>query len=124
MNQEAELNFLFSELYDKALLFKDVCNLLLSDKVSEAGSLINEKYPFIPFSAQKQKYSNYFSVFKTRENFVDILMNTPRKQPNDKKRLLIWRRDKYTDRYCNLKLLFPGTIELVSNITSFAISLH
>jgi len=74
---------------NKALLIKNICELLLNDKRQESNNLANEHYPFLNTIPQKRQYSKY-------------------------QMCKIFLRDGFIDRYSGEKLLFPGLIKILS----------
>ena len=73
---------------DKALLIKNICELLLDDKKQDCVDFANENYPFIDNLTQKRQYSKY-------------------------QMCKIFLRDGFIDRYSGHKLLFPGLIKIL-----------
>jgi len=74
---------------DKALLIKDICDLLLDEKRQDSYNFANENYPFITSLPQKRHYSK-FQMCK------------------------VFLRDGFIDRYSGDKLLFPGLIKILT----------
>jgi len=74
---------------NRALLIKDICELLLDKKRHDYIDLANENYPFIHISPQKRQYSKY-------------------------QMCKVFLRDGFLDRYSGDKLLFPGLIKILT----------
>lgn len=74
---------------DKALLVKNICELLLEEKMQDSIDFANENYPFVDNKAQKRQYSNY-------------------------QMCKVFLRDGFIDRYSGDKLLFPGLIKILT----------
>jgi len=74
---------------DRALLIKNICELLLDDKRQDSIDFANENYPFINSLPQKRQYSK-FQMCK------------------------VFLRDGFIDRYSGDKLLFPGLIKILT----------
>ncbi len=74
---------------EKALIVKNILELLFSEKKQDASFLAKEKYPFIQNQIKKRQYSKY-------------------------QMLKIFMRDGFIDRYSGTKLLFPGIFKILS----------
>ncbi len=74
---------------DKALLIKNICELLLDEKRQDSIDFANENYPFNTRPPQKRQYSK-FQMCK------------------------VFLRDGFIDRYSGDKLLFPGLIKIMT----------
>jgi hypothetical protein len=74
---------------NRALLIKDICELLLDNKRQDCIDLANESYPFVHLSLQKRQYSRY-------------------------QMCKVFLRDGFLDRYTGDKLLFPGLIKILT----------
>ena len=74
---------------DKALIIKNLCELLLNDKKNDCIDFATTHYPFSTSSISKRNYSKY-EICK------------------------IFLRDGFIDRYSGEKLLFPGLIKLLT----------
>lgn len=74
---------------DKALLIKDLCELLLHNKRQYCIDFANENYPFVNNLIKKRQYSRY-------------------------QMCRIFLRDGFIDRYSGDKLLFPGLIKILT----------
>jgi len=67
----------------------DICAALLAGKREDAASVARAEYPFTPFAEAKRAYT--------------ALQSTQ-----------IFRRDGFIDRYSGQRLVFPGTLRLLS----------
>ncbi len=78
----------------KALIIKNLCDLLLNEKKNECIDFASSHYPFANNSISKRQYSRYemCKVF-LRDGFI---------------------RDGFIDRYSGDKLIFPGIIKLLT----------
>lgn len=74
---------------DKALLIKNICELLLDEKKQDSIHFANENYPFINSLPQKRQYSRF-------------------------QMCQVFLRDGFIDRYSGDKLLFPGLIKILT----------
>ena len=74
---------------EKALLIKDICDLLLEDRMQDCIDVAKEKYPFVDSLPQKRQYSKH-------------------------QMCKIFLRDGFIDRYTGDKLLFPGLIKILT----------
>lgn len=74
---------------DKALLIKNLCELLLDDKKQDCIDFANENYPFVDSLIQKRQYTKY-------------------------QMCKVFLRDGFIDRYSGTKLLFPGLIKILT----------
>ena len=74
---------------DKALIIKNLCELLLEDKRNDCIDLATLNYPFLLNTSSKRQYSKYA--------MCKCFLN-----------------DGFVDRYSGTKLLFPGIIMLLS----------
>lgn len=74
---------------EKAILIKNICELLLDDKKQECIIFAKENYPFTDSVPQKRQYSKY-------------------------QMCKIFLRDGFIDRYSGEKLLFPGLIKIMT----------
>lgn len=74
---------------EKALLIKDICDLLLEDRRQDCIDVAKEKYPFVDSLPQKRQYSKH-------------------------QMCKIFLRDGFIDRYTGDKLLFPGLIKILT----------
>ena len=74
---------------DKALLIKNICELLLDEKRQDSIDFANENYPFNTRQPQKRQYSK-FQMCK------------------------VFLRDGFIDRYSGDKLIFPGLIKIMT----------
>jgi hypothetical protein len=74
---------------DKALIIKDLCNLLLDEKKNESVDFAAMHYPFTTSSPSKRQYSKY-------------------------EMCKVFLKDGFIDRYSGDKLLFPGLIKLLT----------
>lgn len=74
---------------DKALLIKNICDLLLDEKRQDSIAFANDNYSFINSLPQKRQHSK-FQMCK------------------------IFLRDGFIDRYSGDKLLFPGLIKILT----------
>lgn len=75
---------------DKALIIKNLCELLLDDKKNDCIDFVTTHYPFAYNSVSKRQYSKY-------------------------QMCKVFLRDGFIDRYSGNKLLFPGLIKLLTN---------
>jgi hypothetical protein len=67
----------------------EVCAALSAGQADVAGSILAERYPFVPFSNAGRHYTK-------------------------RQALAIFRRDGFTDRYSGTRLLLPAALRLVS----------
>lgn len=74
---------------DKALIIKNLCELLLDDKKNECVDFATTNYPFACNTVSKRQYSKH-------------------------QMCCIFLRDGFLDRYSGDKLLFPGLIKLLT----------
>ncbi len=74
---------------DKALIIKNLCELLLDDKKNDCVDFATTNYPFADSSISKRQYSKY-------------------------EMCKVFFRDGFIDRYSGDKLLFPGLIKLLT----------
>ena len=74
---------------DKALIIKNLCELLLEDKKQDCIDFATTNYPFANNSITKRTYSRY-------------------------QMCRVFLRDGFIDRYSGGKLLFPGIIMLLT----------
>jgi 5-methylcytosine-specific restriction endonuclease McrA len=74
---------------ERALLIKNICDLLLDEKKQDSIQLANENYPFTKSLTHKRQYSK-FQMCK------------------------VFLRDGFIDRYSGRKLLFPGLIKVLT----------
>jgi hypothetical protein len=68
-----------------------VCRLLSDDKVSEARATLTREYPFARLARVERKY-------------------------NEQQSLRVFIRDGFVDRYSGQRLIFPGTLRLLSEL--------
>jgi hypothetical protein len=73
----------------KAQVLSDVCSLLGADQKLEASALLQERYPYSKASNAGRKWTT-----------VEALR--------------VFARDGFIDRYSGLRLLFPGTLRIIS----------
>lgn len=74
---------------DKALIIKNLCELLLDDKKNDCFDFATTHYPFASNTVLKRQYSKY-------------------------QMCRVFLRDGFIDRYSGDKLLFPGLIKLLT----------
>jgi hypothetical protein len=73
----------------KAHILAEVCAELTKDRLEDASGILRERYPF-------QKFQNAGRTYSTSEL------------------LQLFFRDRFTDRYTGLPLVFPGTLRIIS----------
>jgi len=76
---------------NKGLILKNICDLILDNRRDEASVLARSEYPFTPNLSIGRKYT--------------LLQST-----------LIFLRDGFVDRYDGRRLVFPGTLKLLSKL--------
>lgn len=76
---------------NKSKVLKEICDALLRGAGDEASRLARQKYPFIPVTPKKRRYTEYQS---TR----------------------VFIRDGFIDRYAGTRLVFPGALRLLSRL--------
>jgi hypothetical protein len=90
LDQEADQkNFETPEAHRKAAIITAVCAELTREKLQHATSLLEDKYPFVPITNVGRNY--------TRTEALRIFL-----------------RDGFVDRYSGLRLVFPGTLRILS----------
>lgn len=88
-----------TSLHSKSAALEEVCVHLLAGAMSEASNVLATKYPFLPINTVKRSYSIAEQV-RTFE------------------------RDGYIDQYSGAKLIFPGTLRLLSHILPTEFPFH
>jgi hypothetical protein len=76
---------------NKADVVAMICSALSEVDTSKTGAIAHEHYPFTPGMVSARRYS-------------------------ERQQLEVFLRDGFTDRYSGEKLLFPGTLRLLSRI--------
>ena len=84
---------------DRAEIIASVCDTLSADGTDRARRLIAEQYPHRPVVAAGHRYSKAQCV-------------------------AVYLRDGYTDRYSGQRLVFPGTLRLLSLLLPDALPFH
>jgi hypothetical protein len=74
---------------DKPAILAEVCAALASDRPIEAGSILGNRYPFVPLASVGRRYS-------IRQMFT------------------VFMRDGFIDRYSGMRLVCPATLRLIS----------
>lgn len=74
---------------DGTVVLTEVCSALTNGQIDEAAAILDAKFPYAPFARVSRQYSPYqcMSIF--------------------------WR-DGFVDRYSGRRLVFPGTLRLLS----------
>jgi hypothetical protein len=78
-------------MMDRASLIAHVCSAVASGDLEGARSLARRDYPFTPMTNAGRKYS-------------------------ERECLRIFRRDGFIDRYSGARLVYPGTLRLLSRL--------
>jgi 5-methylcytosine-specific restriction endonuclease McrA len=88
-----------SEKIDSALILKTVCDALLNGQVNDAEAVLKTEYPFSPVPMQSRKYSE---MEKTK----------------------LFLSDGFLDRYTGKKLIYTGTLRLLSHLMPDVFPFH
>lgn len=83
----------------KGDILSDVCSMLERDEVVQAGIVLQEKYPFVPLENAGRRYSALQC-------------------------LQIFLRDGFVDRYSGTRMVFPGTLRIISHRLPEAFPFH
>jgi len=83
----------------KSIILSDVCSMLQRDETTQAGNLLREKYPFVPLQNAGRSYSALQS-------------------------LQVFLRDGFVDRYSGTRMVFPGTLRIISHRVPEAFPFH
>ena len=84
---------------DKAAVIREVCGLLIAGDKDGAAAIVQAKYPFRPIEKTPRSYTEYESM----QVFV---------------------RDGFVDRYAGTRLVFPGTLRLLSLVLANEFPAH
>jgi hypothetical protein len=79
------------ETDEKAAVLAAVCDALADGQTGDAAALLGARYPFTPLSNAGRKFSK-------------------------KQCMAVFLRDGFTDRYSGRRLVFPGTLRLLSRL--------
>jgi 5-methylcytosine-specific restriction endonuclease McrA len=74
---------------DKADTIATVCRALASSRAADGVAAIRQNYPFVPVISAKRQY-------------------------REPQALAVFKRDGFIDRYSDARLVFPGTLRLLS----------
>jgi len=83
----------------RSAVIADVCSAIADDRADDARRLIATEYPHIPVVSAGRRYSKRQSVW-------------------------VFARDGYVDRYTGTRLVFPGTLRLLSLLLPVDLPFH
>lgn len=105
-------------MHSKAELIRDICNLLLSDKKSDAAAYAQKHLPFVVApNIGINEYERLVTYASNRNTpYID---NSSNKLGQGSRKYLretilkVFHRDGFIDRYTGVKLLHPGLLTLL-----------
>jgi hypothetical protein len=84
---------------DRAAVLEDVCSALMNDRPNDAADILRTRYPFLPLSKSYRRYS-------------------------PTQCMIVFSRDGFVDRYSGRRLVFPGTMRLLSRLLPYQFPFH
>lgn len=97
--EQINLGVTETSVEDKANIISDICGALTANKPLAAEEILRTQYPFTALSKVGRRYS-------------------------PKQSMLIFVRDGFLDRYSGKRLIFPGTLRLISRSLPIAFPYH
>lgn len=76
---------------DPTEVLSDVCSAVAENRVADAAEVLRARYPFVPLEKAGRKYS-------------------------ERESMAVFVRDGFIDRYSGERLVFPGTLRLLSKL--------
>ena len=101
----------FHQADDKHLVIQEACVALANGNLEKAKQIIKEKYPFEP----TPKGETHWPMAKPIKEGVNYDRNkSKREEVADRKKMEIWLRDGFTDRYTGQRLVYPRVLEILT----------